>query len=378
MRLLELNSRGFRNLAPDFAVSFGSGWNLVVGENGQGKTNLLEAVALVCGQRSFRKATPAEMSADGGSFRLDARVRRGFATEDLAVEWSAGVGRRFRRAGKEISFRDASALAPAVFLAPEHRALLAGPPEERRRFLDRLVLGARPAAGVDLARYERALRERNALLARMQPPRRGEPGPAGAHPGPAEIEAWTEELAIAGEAVRRHRRETLKLFGEAFSELSKEAGPEYSAISLSYSVEEGSDLKKTLEDLLSVELLRGRTLAGPHRDDLVWGRAGHPLENRASAGEIHRIVTLAKLAEWRVVRDAAGEPPLFGVDDFDAGLSQRSLDGFFAGLPEGATVVLTTASDPSRFRGIAGTVLPMAAGRPAGGQARTGTGTKGT
>jgi DNA replication and repair protein RecF len=80
LRLLELTSRGFRNLTPDVAVSFGSGWNLVVGENGQGKTNLLEAVALVCGQRSFRKATPAEMSADGESFRLDAKGRRGFAT----------------------------------------------------------------------------------------------------------------------------------------------------------------------------------------------------------------------------------------------------------------------------------------------------------
>ena len=89
-------------------------------------------------------------------------------------------------------------------------------------------------------------------------------------------------------------------------------------------------------------------------------------------------MTLAKLAEWRVVRDAAGEPPLFGVDDFDAGLSQRSLDGFFAGLPEGATVVLTTASDPSRFRGVAATVLPMAAGRPAAVEARAGTGTKAT
>ena len=377
MRLLELESRGFRNLAPDL-VSFGSGWNLVVGENGQGKTNLLEAVALVCGQRSFRKASPAEMSADGSGFQVGARVRRGFATEDLAVVWSAGVGRRFRRAGKEISFRDASSLAPAVFLAPEHRALLAGPPEERRRFLDRLVLGARPAAGVDLVRYERALRERNALLARMQPPRRGEGRPAGPVSGRAEVEAWTEELAIAGEAVRRHRREALKLFGAAFSALSKEAGSEYAAISLSYSVEEGSDLKTTLEGLLSVELLRGRTLAGPHRDDLVWARAGRPLENRASAGEIHRIVTLAKLAEWRVVRDAAGEPPLFGVDDFDAGLSDRSLDGFFAGLPEGATVILTTASSPSRFRGVAATVLPMAAGRSAAGDARIGTGTKGT
>jgi DNA replication and repair protein RecF len=377
LRLLELAPRGFRNLAPD-VVSFGSGWNLVVGENGQGKTNLLEAVALVCGQRSFRKASPAEMSADGESFRVGAKIRRGFATEDLSVEWSAGVGRRFRRAGKEISFRDASSLAPAVFLAPEHRALLAGPPEERRRFLDRLVLGARPAAGDDLARYERALRERNALLARMQPYRRGNHALAGTLPGKPELEAWTEELAIAGEAVRRHRREALKLLRDAFSRLSEDAGPEYSAISLSYSIEEGSELKKTLEELRPVELLRGRSLAGPHRDDLVWERAGRPLENRASAGEIHRIVTLAKLAEWRVVRDAAGEPPLFGVDDFDAGLSARSLDGFFAGLPEGATVILTTASDPARFRGVAATILPIAEGRPVGSEARIGTGTKGT
>ncbi len=373
MRLLELASRGFRNLAPD-VVSFGSGWNLVVGENGQGKTNLLEAVALVCGQRSFRRASPAEMSADGESFRVAAKVRRGFATEDLSVEWSAGVGRRFRRARKEISLRDASSLAPAVFLAPEHRALLAGPPEERRRFLDRLVLGARPAAGADLVRYERALRERNALLARMQPFRRGEHAPSATTSGKVELEAWTDELAIAGEAVRRHRREALELFGKAFLELAKDAGPEYSAISLSYSVKEGSELRKTLEELLSVELFRGRTLAGPHRDDLVWARAGQPLENRASAGEIHRIVTLAKLAEWRVVRDAAGEPPLFGVDDFDAGLSARSLDGFFAGLPEGATVILTTASDPARFRGVDATVLPIAGGRPVGGEARASSG----
>jgi DNA replication and repair protein RecF len=123
-----------------------------------------------------------------------------------------------------------------------------------------------------------------------------------------------------------------------------------------------------------VELLRGRTLAGPHRDDLVWERAGRPLENRASAGEIHRIVTLAKLAEWQVVRDAAGEPPLFGVDDFDAGLSARSLEGFFAGLPEGATVILTTASDPARFRGIDAAVLPVAGGRLDRGETRSAAG----
>jgi DNA replication and repair protein RecF len=356
LRFLELAARGFRNLAPD-AVSFGSGINLVVGENGQGKTNLLEAAALLCGQRSFRRAKPAEMSSDGESFVLEAKVRRGFATEELAVEWSRETGRTFRRGGKEISFREASTLAPAVFLAHEHRSLLSGPPEDRRRFLDRLVVGFRPGAAGDLLGFERALKERNALLAAC---REGRVGGRGAD---EELSAWTEELAIAGEAVRRHRRDALEAFRPVFSSLLEEAGPEYSEVSLSYSAGEGSELRKTLEKLLPIERFRGRSLAGPHRDDLVWSRGEKPLEGRASSGEIQRLVALAKLAEWRVVKEAAGEPPLFGVDDFDAGLSARSLESFFAGLPEGATIVLTTAADPARFRGIPAAILRMNGGR---------------
>jgi DNA replication and repair protein RecF len=368
LRLLELASRGFRNLSPD-VVSFGPGWNLVVGENGQGKTNLLEAVALLCGQRSFRRASPADMSADGESFAIEGSVRRGFATEDLSVEWACGAGRKFRRSGKEISFRESSALAPAVFLAPEHRAVVTGPPEARRRFLDRLVLGYRPAAGADLAACYRALKERNALLSAI---REGRPG-RGAGP---ELDAWTEELARAGEAVRRHRREALGTFSKVFFELAERAGKEYAEISISYLPGEGSDLQETLEKMLPIERLRGRSLAGPHLDDLLWSRGGRSLEGRASAGEIHRLVTLAKLAEWHVVKDAAGEAPLFGVDDFDAGLSTRSLERFFAGLPEGTTVVLTTASDLSRFRAVPAAVLRMSGGRTSADHSRA-TGSRG-
>lgn len=352
MRLVELTSRGFRNLSAD-VVLFGPGVNLVLGENGQGKTNLLEAVALLCGQRSFRRAKPAEMAADGETFAVSGKLRRGFATEELAVDWSAGAGRTFRRAGKEISFREASGLAPAVFLAPEHRAIFAGPPEERRRFLDRLLIGWRPAAGGDLASYDRALKERNALLAAVRDGRS-----AG-----VDLDAWTEELAASGEAVRRHRKAALEAWTTAFSSLLASDGQEYSEVTLSYSCGEASDLRTTLKKLLPIERARGRSLAGPHRDDLVWTRAGRPLEGRASAGEIHRLVTLAKLAEWRVVRDAAGEAPIFGVDDFDAGLSSRSLERFLAGLPQSATVVLTSASDPARFRGTAASLLRMSGGR---------------
>jgi DNA replication and repair protein RecF len=372
LRLLDLTSRGFRNLSPD-VVSFEPGWNLVVGENGQGKTNLLEAIALLCGQRSFRRANPAEMSADGESFAVAGRFRRGFATEDVGVAWQRGQGRTFRRAGKEISFRDASALAPAVFLAPEHRSIVTGPPEERRRFLDRLVVGWRPAAGADLVGYERALRERNALLLALREGRNG------AREAALELDAWTEELAAAGAAVRRHRAAALEAWKDAFSSLLETAGQEYARVTLSYSCGESLDLRTTLKKLLPIERARGRSLAGPHRDDLLWSRGGRPLEGRASAGEIHRLATLSKLAEWRVVREAAGEAPLFAVDDFDAGLSDRSLDRFFAGLPEGTTVIMTTASDVSRFRGLPAAVLRMTAGVPAADGARAAASTgKGT
>lgn len=367
MRLLEIASRDFRNLSPD-GVSFGPGINLVVGENGQGKTNLLEAVALVTGQRSFRRARPAEMSVDGEKFTIDGKIRRGFATEELSVAWSRGDGRRFRRNGKEISFREASTLAPAVFLAPEHRSILTGPPEERRRFIDRLVLGWRPAAGAELVAYDRALRERNALLYAFRE------GRARGLEVAAELNAWTEELAATGEAVRRHRRAALAVWQEAFLGLLERAGEEYAGVCLSYSCGEASDLQTTLEKILPIERARGRSLAGPHRDDLLWNRGGRPLEGRVSAGEVHRLVTLAKLAEWRVIRDAAGEAPLFGVDDFDAGLSKRSLEGFLAGLPDATTVLLTTASDPARFRGLTASVLRVSAGCCTGDGARAAAG----
>ena len=143
MRLTRITAHSFRNLSPD-PVFFGSGTTLVAGENAQGKTNLLEAVALVCGQRSFRRARPAAMAAGAEGFRVEACLARGPAVENLAVAWTPDGGRSFTRAGKVIGFREASRLAPAVFFSPEHRELLTGARSPRRRFLDRLALLCRP------------------------------------------------------------------------------------------------------------------------------------------------------------------------------------------------------------------------------------------
>jgi DNA replication and repair protein RecF len=354
LRLTEISARGFRNLAPE-PVFFGSGITLVAGENAQGKTNLLEAVAIACGQRSFRRAGPAEMAADGGSFAVSAAFACGPRQERIEVAWSRGAGRRFTRSGKPISFREASALAPAVFFAPEHRDLVVGSPGLRRRFLDRLALHCRPAAGDDLARYERALASRNALLAQGGvSDQRGE-----------ELEAWTEEVLAAAWEVRRHRQEALSAWREVFGELAGQAGPEYGRIQAVYQMEETTpeELRQALRRLAPIERRRGHTLRGPHRDDLAWSRDGRPLAGQASAGEIHRIVGLIKFAEWATVATTTEEKPLLAIDEFDAGLSEGWVEALVAALPNAETVLLTSASEPARHARWVNQVLEIRSGR---------------
>jgi DNA replication and repair protein RecF len=356
LRLTSLTALGFRNLTPE-PVFFGAGTTLIAGENAQGKTNLIEAIALACGQRSFRRARLSEMAADGNRFRVEAVFgsEDGGRVERLSVAWSAAEGRSFSRDGKTISFREASAAAPAVFFAPEHRELLVGSPALRRRFLDRLALAARPLSGQDLVRFERALSERNALLTRCR----------GSEPAAGELEAWTDELISAGGAVRRHRLLALNQWREVFARLAADSGPEYADIRVDYVAREESEeaLRSALERLARVERRRGHTLAGPHRDDLAWSRGGRSLSSQASAGEIHRTTALVKLAEWATVAQATGSRPLFAIDEFDAGLASGWIEALFVLLPESETVLLTTASEPARYARRVDHILEIRGGR---------------
>lgn len=354
MQLFEFTSQGFRNLSPD-PVSFGAGVTLITGENAQGKTNLLEAVSLLCGQRSFRGAISGDMVRGGGRFAIEGTVEGRSGSERIGVSWSREEGRAFTRGAKPAGFREISQLAPAVFLAPEHQELVTGAPSARRRFLDRLVLGLKPAAGDDLVRYSAALRERNALLARWK---------SGAAGSTGELEAWTEELVIAGSAVRRHRIAALAAWEADFRQLARTAGGDFAEVQAVYTGGDGSaeEMRGAVERVASVERRRGYTLAGPQRDDLVWKRRGRVLATEASSGEIARTVALAKLAEWKAVAKAAGEPPLFGADDFDAGLSEASVEEFFETLPSSAAVLLTTAAPPARWSRRAAAVLEVRGG----------------
>jgi len=122
------------------------------------------------------------------------------------------------------------------------------------------------------------------------------------------------------------------------------------------------EIRAACQRVSTLEKRRGYSLAGPQRDDLRWTRKGRPFASEASSGEVARTMALVRLAEWRAVAASAGEAPLFGVDDFDAGLSEASAEQFFEALPREAAVVLTTASAPARWARRAAAVIEVREG----------------
>ena len=355
MQLFEFTSQGFRNLSPD-PVSFGAGVTLITGENAQGKTNLLEAVSLLCGQRSFRGAISGDMARGGGRFAIEGTVEGRSGSERIGVSWSREEGRAFTRGAKPAGFREISQLAPAVFLAPEHQELVTGAPSARRRFLDRLVLGLKPAAGDDLVRYSAALRERNALLARWKS---GAAGSAG------ELDAWTEELVIAGSAVRRHRIAALAAWEADFRQLARDRrrrlrrhrGGLHGRRRLGRC--DARRRRARRGPRAAPRLHAGRTRSATISSGSAAAARSRPRRPRA------RSRARSRWRSWRSGRPSrrrAGEPPLFGADDFDAGLSEASVEEFFETLPSNAAVLLTTAAPSARWSRRAAAVLEVRGG----------------
>ncbi|MGH9442639.1 MAG: DNA replication/repair protein RecF [Thermoanaerobaculia bacterium] len=326
-----LHSNEFRNLAPE-VLSFSPGTTLLFGENGHGKTNFLEALAVLSGRPSFRGARSAEMAA-GDSFSLRAAVRNENGMESVSAEWSAGRARVFQRNGKRADFLAVGSALPAVFLAPEDRALFLGGPAVRRKFLDRLAVTIFPAAVEDYRKFQRCLDQRNALLA---------------SPGSPGLESWTEQFILSAARAGTRRLAALDCWKPHWQALLTRAGA-LSEIELRFSGPKGSmedlaaEYRQQHARLARAERERGRTLFGPQRDAIEFERGGRPFGASASTGEVMRAAFLLRLSEGETVAAVAGKVPLYALDDFDAELSPGAAESLVAELPESAQTVLTTA-----------------------------------
>jgi DNA replication and repair protein RecF len=333
--LLEsFSSTGFRNLGSG-TFFFAPGITLFSGENGAGKTNIVEAIAVLSGRPSFRNAEPREMARER-SFFLHGTVRRESGKDEVAAHWMVGRPRQFARNGEKAGFSEIGEVLPAIFLAPEDRALFLGAPSARRRFLDRLAVTLYPAAVESYDRFRRALAQRNALLSAPTP-------------GRDELDTWTEEFIRCARDVAVRRRAACAEWQGRFSARLATSGS-LSGLRAQARGEPVEEYPRLARALASRERERGHTLFGPQRDDLEFTRGDKSFEGTASTGEIMRAAFLLRLAEGETVASVRGATPLYALDDFDAELSPAAAESLLANLPGDAQILLTSAHPDAAAR----------------------------
>jgi DNA replication and repair protein RecF len=341
----------FRNYAEQ-AVDFGRGINVIGGRNAQGKTNLLEAVATLLLSRSPRASSSADVVAWGSDEALlEARVSRPAADRTLAVRFrrDAVSGRVTRTAtvdGNPRPARDLLGLCPVVLFWPEDLQLVKAGPDGRRRLLDMVLSQLDPRAAADLLRYRHVLEQRNTLLRQVRA------GTAGF----SSLDSFTHELVGSGARIQLARADLVRaLTPHGRDALAQIGGGE--ELGLRYLPDGGMDpdgdattaeaaLAATLARRREEEVVRGATLAGPHRDDLELLIGGRPARSAASQGQQRSIVLALKLAEVRHIADRAGVMPVLLLDDVLSELDPGRRRDLLTGLASAGLQTLITSSEP--------------------------------
>jgi DNA replication and repair protein RecF len=366
VEITALTPDGFRNLAGG-RIEFHPRLNLIVGDNGQGKTNLLEALAVVTGRPSFRTADLSEaLRAGEPRGLLTAKLHRPEgppADRDglLGVRLSVGSREQFWN-GERISRLHASRLAPVVFLTARDLTRYGGPPAERRRALDRASQALDPDYGRDLVAYEKARVSKARLLG------------ARSRFDADELAVYEEAMAVSGGRVAATRRRAVRMLESLLSESAARLRSPFASLRLEIASDLPADgdagslaatLRARMGERAAEERRAGRCLTGPHRDDVVLTSAGAAVTTRASSGENRTLVLAWTLAEIALVGEAVGTAPALAFDDFDSEWDPGVLAAFAEALPEDAQVFLTSAR-PEAVRGLplpAGVLFRMSRGR---------------
>ncbi len=297
-------------------VELEPGPNAFVGRNGQGKTNLVEAIAYIATLGSHRVANDTPLIRAGAQRAIvRTRVVRGNRASTIELEIAAGKANRARvNRGQPGRARDVLGILRTVLFAPEDLALVKGDPEGRRRFLDQLVVQLRPRAAGLLQDYERVVRQRSALLKSLRQVRG-----AGRTPDLSTLEVWDAKAAQLGGQIlaMRHAlvaalRPEVAAAYEQVSDANGHAEIEYRSTvpaDAGQAPPSALDLEKGMLEVLAEarpqEVERGVSLVGPHRDDLVLTLAGLPAKGYASHGESWSFALALRLASYRLLGGGA-------------------------------------------------------------------------
>jgi len=313
----------------------GPGFVLLYGENGAGKTNLLEAVSMLTPGRGLRGAALSQMARQGGSGAWAVAAKLGEIDIGTGTQEQAPERRQVRINGAPASVNSLSEWLSILWLTPAMDRLFTGSAGDRRRFLDRLVLALEPAHAHHASRYEAAMRSRTKLLTDSWD------------------EAWLTSLELAmadhGAELAAARTRTVAALEER---LAAAPDDEFASAAIALEGWVGGDLTATLKSNRVRDSAAGRATEGPHRHDLAVIHRGKGMPAaQSSTGEQKALLLGLVLAHSELVAERRGEPPILLLDEVAAHLDPVRRAALFARL-EGRGQVWMTATEAALFDGI--------------------------
>ncbi|HEX2064862.1 MAG TPA: DNA replication/repair protein RecF [Acidimicrobiales bacterium] len=351
MRLGRLWLTDFRNYASADLVPAADGLTVVVGANGEGKTNLLEAMGYLATLASFRGVTRdamvrqgreravvrAEVERDGRQLLLEAEI-------SLVGRDRVLVNRQPLRRARDLL----GALRVTVF-SPDDLVLVKGGPADRREYLDDTLTALHPRNDALRAELDRILRHRNALLKQLTGPGARPGGRIGAE-AETTLDVWDAKLAEAGEAMAEGRTALGRSLEPEVAKAYDQVARTGAAVEMKYRRSWEGSLADAVAAARPDDLRRGITTVGPHRDDLELTIDGMPARTHASQGEQRSLALALRLASHAVVTEATGSPPVLLLDDVFSELDADRQEALVDHLPAGQALLTTTGGLPARAR----------------------------
>lgn len=358
MYLKSLHIRNFRNYA-DQAVTFSAAKTILVGNNAQGKSNVLEAVELLSALRSHRTSRDRDLIKDSE----DSALITGHLTRDTGdVELTMLLRQSGRRT---VALNGVTQKRQLDFLGTLNMVqfssldldLVRGGPDQRRQWLDALLIQLEPIYAHVLQQYNQVLRQRNALLkeqlkSRLKNQNLLTATSASVPVSPSEIALWDAQLAVTGSRVIRRRARVLQRLTPIAQAWHQAISGSTEALIIRYApnvelVEDDPEILQRafldrLQERAIAEYHQGSTLVGPHRDEVDYTINGTPARQYGSQGQQRTLVLALKLAELKLIEEVIGEPPLLLLDDVLAELDLSRQNQLLDAIQDRFQTLITT------------------------------------
>jgi DNA replication and repair protein RecF len=362
MKICHLSLQDFRSYK-NLELPLNEGTHIFIGENGEGKTNIVEAIMYLALLSSHRISTDAPLIKLGAE-RGYIRAKVSDQDRDTLIELEINNGKANRAKVNQNpvrSQRAISGIVKAICFSPEDLDLVRGDPSERRSFLDHLLIQRNPRLGGVISDYEKALKQRNTLLKARAPE--------------STLAPWNEHLANFGGEIIAARlkliRELIPHLMNSYENISVKKQPslEYKS-NLDNLAEDKEDNKseilRKIEEVGFQERERGASLVGPHRDDLLLNLGEHPVKGFASHGESWSIALSLRLASYQLLK-ADGDNPILILDDVFSELDEKRRERLVAltNTAEQTLITVAVANDlpseltGSRYQVANGVVTPL-------------------